>query len=67
DSVATVAEDVYSLPTVADAYNKINASLAMLFRSGYIPDDETFKRSEFVVEVGSTRVEYERIWSELKH
>ncbi len=67
DIVAQVSTYTYSLPSVPDAYHKMDANLANLYRSGYIPDDETFKRSEFVTDVGTAHAEYDRLWSELKN
>lgn len=66
DNAASVAAHTYSLSPVAEAYSKMEASRAALFRSGYIPDDRTFTRLELILDVGAAQKVYERIWTELK-
>jgi spermidine/putrescine transport system substrate-binding protein len=66
-NAALLAAYTYSLPAVPEAYNRMDAGRAALLRSGYIPDDETFKRLEIVaVRSDAQPSEYERIWLELR-
>ncbi len=66
DHAARAATYSFSLPVIADAYNHMDAAKLTLYRSGYIPDEATFKRLEFIADVGAAQQEYDRIWLELK-
>jgi spermidine/putrescine-binding protein len=66
DISAQLSVQTYSLSSVPEAYNRMESGLAALFRSGYIPDDDTFKRSEFIADVGAAQADYDRIWTDLK-
>ena len=66
EQAAQLAAYAYSLSSVPEAYNRMDAGRATLLRSGYIPDDDTFKRLELVADVGASLPEYERIWVEVR-
>jgi spermidine/putrescine transport system substrate-binding protein len=65
-NAALAAAYTYSLPTVPEAYNRMDAGRAALLHGGYIPDDETFKHLEIIEDAGAMRAEYERIWVEVR-